>query len=105
AYEVPFICCEDWGWWVEIKSLPVFAGVCVYATSDLPESHELCIAVKPPPGRHWSWRRFRSIDATSHVTKLFADVSEIVRSDPDVQVLGFFEDFPLAEPHSEEPSE
>ena len=101
AYDVAFICCEDWGWWVEIKNLPLATGVCVYATSDLPQSNELCIAIRPAPGRYWSWRRFRAIDATPYVTKLFADISEIVRSDPDVQVLGFPEDFPLADPHPE----
>lgn len=37
AHAVPFICCEDWGWWVEVKGLPFVTGVRVYATSDLPE--------------------------------------------------------------------
>ena len=64
AYEVPFICCEDWGWWVEIKGLPFATGVRVYATSGLPENHELCVTVTPAPGPRWSWRRFRPIDTT-----------------------------------------
>jgi len=98
AYEVPFICCEDWGWWVEIKGLPFATGVCVYATSDLPENHELCIAVAPTPGSRWSWRRFRPIDTTPYVTKLLADLTAVFTSDPEVEVLGFPEDSPLSEP-------
>jgi hypothetical protein len=57
------------------------------------------------PGRRWSWRRFRTIDATPHVTKLFADLSEIFRSDPDVNVLGFPDHYPLSEPTPPEEAE
>jgi hypothetical protein len=102
AYEVPFICCEDWGWWVEIKGHPFATGVCVYGTSDLAETHELCIAVAPAPRSRWSWRRFRPIDTTPHVTKLFADLTAVFTSDPEVEVLGFPEDYPLSEPLASE---
>ena len=26
AYDVPFVCCEDWGWWVELKAAPFTLG-------------------------------------------------------------------------------
>jgi len=42
----------------------------------VPETHQVCVAVAPKPGRRWSWRRFRVVDATPHVTKLFTDLSE-----------------------------
>ena len=29
GYAAPFICCEDWGWWVELKAAPVAFGVCI----------------------------------------------------------------------------
>jgi hypothetical protein len=29
GYDAPFICCEDWGWWVELKA-PFTFGVCIY---------------------------------------------------------------------------
>jgi hypothetical protein len=95
GYDVSFLCCEDWGWWMEIKGFPFVAGVCIYATVNLPESEELCVAVSPATGKRWSWSRFKSVDATATVTKLFSDLSDIFASDPEVKVLGFPEEFPL----------
>lgn len=95
GYEVPFICCEDWGWWVEIWGNPVTTGVCVYATSLLPETHELCVAVTPDPGKKWSWRRFRNVRTTDIASKLQADLTDIFNDDPEVEVLGFPEPYPL----------
>src|SRR5262249_50837217 len=30
GYYAPFFCCEDWGWWVELKGVPFVFGVCIY---------------------------------------------------------------------------
>ena len=59
SYPVSFICCEDWGWWIEIKGLPFVTGVCIYATGNLPDTNELCVAVDSAPGKRWSWSRFQ----------------------------------------------
>jgi len=95
SYSVPFVGCEDWGWWVEVKGFPFASGVCVYGTASLPESRELCVTVSPAPGKRWSWSRFRLVDTTAAVTRLFSDLSEIFGADPDVEVLGLPEDYPL----------
>lgn len=95
GYEVSSVDCEDWGWWVEIEGNPVTTGVLVYATSSLPETHELCVAVTPNPGKKWSWGRFRFVDTTAIASKLQADLTAILESDPAVEVLGFPEAFPL----------
>jgi len=95
SYKVDFICCEDWGWWMEIKGFPFVTGVCIYATAKLHESEELCITVSPAPGRRWSWSQFTVVDTTETVTELFSDLSDIFARDPEVTVLGFPEDYPL----------
>jgi hypothetical protein len=35
GYTVPFVCAEDWGWWVELSTDPIRSGVSIYA---LPET-------------------------------------------------------------------
>jgi hypothetical protein len=95
GYVVPFICCEDWGWWVEVSGNPVTTGVRVYGTDRLPETNELCVAVTPEPGNRWSWRRFRPFDTTDVAVTLQADVTAILNDDPEVQLLGFPEAYPL----------
>jgi len=95
SYNVEFICCEDWGWWVEIGGQPFTMGVCVYGSPDLSKTHELCVTVSPDPGLRWSWTRFRFIDTSARVTQLFSDLREIFSTDHEVQVLGFPEAFPL----------
>jgi hypothetical protein len=93
GYDVPFICCEDWGWWVEIRGQPFSLGLCVYNFAE--EAQELCFTISREPGRRWSWTRFRFIDTTGRVEKLFSDLKMIVSEDREIQVLGYPEDFPL----------
>jgi hypothetical protein len=93
SYEVAFIGCEDWGWWVEIRGHPLAMGVCVYGSPDLSKTHELCVTVSPEPGRCWSWRQFRFVDTTGPAAKLFDDLREIFAADPAVEVLGYPEGF------------
>lgn len=95
GYDVPFVCCEDWGWWVEIRGQPFTLGLCVYGGPDLAGTQELCFTISEEPGRRWSWSRFRFIDTTSRVEKLFTDLKMILADDPDIQVLGYPSGFPL----------
>jgi hypothetical protein len=37
GYDAPFFCCEDWGWWIELKNAPVAFGVCIYSGPDRDE--------------------------------------------------------------------
>ena len=96
GYEVPFICCEDWGWWVEISGNHFATGVCVYATEALPESKELCVVAAPDPGRKWSWRRFRFVETTDIAAKLQADLMAILNGDSEIEVIGLTEAYPLS---------
>ena len=95
GYEVPFICCEDWGWWVEISGNLFSTGVRVYATEALPESQELCVVASPDPGKKWSWRRLRFVETTAVAAKLQVDLMEIFSSDSGIEVIGLAETYPL----------
>jgi hypothetical protein len=95
GYHVPFICCEDWGWWVEIKGQPFSLGCCVYGASNANEGHELCVAVSREAGRQWSWGRFRFVDTTGRVNQLYDDLRSMLANDPDIEILGEPEAFPL----------
>ncbi len=95
SYDVPFFCCEDWGWWIEITGQPFKLGVCVYGTTSTPENHEHCVMVSESPGRRWSWRKFGFVDTAPRVNKLFGDLREILASDGDIEILGYPEGYPL----------
>jgi hypothetical protein len=94
GYDVPFVCCEDWGWWVQIRGQPFTLGLCVYGGPSLGKTQELCFTVSREPGRHLSWTRFRVIDRTVRIEKLFSDLKQIVSEDHDIQVVGYPEHFP-----------
>ncbi len=96
SYDAPFICCEDWGWWVEVRGQPFTMGVCVYGSPALSETEELCVKPSPEPGRRWSWSRFRFVDTSPRVAQLFSDLREILATDAEVQILGFPEAYPLS---------
>ena len=95
GYDIPFICCEDWGWWVEVKGQPFALGCCVYGASDAGDKPELCLSISREAERKWNILRFRFVDTRSRVEKLFEDLKEIFSSDPDVQILGFPSDYPF----------
>ncbi len=100
-YDTPFVCCEDWGWWIEIKSVPFKFGVCVYSSINADEGSEdsnptefACI--EGTSGlRNWSWKKMRFIDTAPWTNKLHEDLLEIFQADKDIEIVGTSEEFPL----------
>jgi hypothetical protein len=95
GYDVPFFCAEDWGWWVEIKGLPIKFGVCVYSAYAFGTADEFVCVHGATDGRSWSWSKFRFIDNGPWIGKLNDDLLKIFSDDPDVQVIGVTDDFPF----------
>ena len=97
GYDVPFVCCEDWGWWVELKTAPFTFGVCIYSgpwdDGDGPNEFVCTDGATGP--RKWSWQQFRFVDTASWVQKLHEDLLDIFSSDEEVEILGISEEFPL----------
>ena len=101
GYDAPFICCEDWGWWVELKNAPFTFGVCIYCGPERVGPLDLFCTDGATARKKWSWRRFRFVDSIPYVTKLHNDLVAIFRADRDIQLLATDLDSPFAEPDSE----
>ena len=96
GYDMPDVVAEDWGWWVTVGGAPFGLGLCVYCwddTSDVPVEYAIMSSVTKD--RIWSWRKFRMIDAVPVVTKLMDDVEDIMNTDPEVEVIGRTDEFPM----------
>lgn len=88
GYEVPFVGCEDWGWWIELAGHPFVFGVCIYGVKLSDGRLDLYVTDGAIAASQWSWRRFRFISTAAVVEKLHCDLIAIFRADPDVQLLG-----------------
>ena len=95
GYEAPFVVCEDWGWWVELKA-PFTFGACVYSEpKDDGPPREYACSDGAQGERVWSWRRFRFLDTSPWSERLHQDLMAIFQADPDIQVVGTSNEFPL----------
>ncbi|MCA3174187.1 MAG: hypothetical protein ING36_01405 [Burkholderiales bacterium] len=86
GYDASFICCEDWGWWIELKA-PFRFGVCIYCGPVSSDILDLYCTDGAISKKAWSWRKFRFFDTSPWVEKLHEDMASIFQSDPDIQVL------------------
>lgn len=94
GYDATFVCCEDWGWWVELKSAPFVFGVCVYCGMQ-EEGHRDFVCTDSVNGpKKWSWRRFRFLDTSPWVDRLHEHLVEIFRADADIEVVTVTDQFP-----------
>jgi len=104
GYDVPFLCCEDWGWFVRLKNAPFDFGVCIYCQ---PERNGLldffCTDAAVGP-RQWSWKKFRFVDTTPWAEKLHNDLVSIFRADPEVELVGADLEEPYPKDQSDEVS-
>lgn len=82
GYESPFLCCEDWGWWVELTGQPCKLGLCCFGFQQEADSLDLCVRPSEEKGRTWSWTRFRMIDRTVAIEALEAELKSLLDGDP-----------------------
>lgn len=101
GYDIPFVCCEDWGWWVELN-VPFTFGVCVHCGPETGEVLDLFCTDGATSRKLWSWRKFRFLDTTSWVEKLHGDLVAIFQGDPDVQVISTSLDSPFPDDETSE---
>jgi hypothetical protein len=98
GYEAPFVCCEDWGWWVELKNAPFKFGAAIYCGPETKGPRDLFSTDGVPAPKKWSWSKFRWIDTSPWTKKLHEDMVAIFRSDPEVELVNtsLDEPFPAA---------
>lgn len=94
-YDAPFVCCEDWGWWVELRGAPFGFGVCVYSAPEEDGPVDFVCTDGATGPRKWSWKRFRFVCTLPWVEKLHADSMAIFQADEDVEIVGISDEFPL----------
>jgi hypothetical protein len=94
GYEAPFVCCEDWGWWVELKNAPFSWGVCLCSGSAEGDSLEFVCTDSVGGPWKWSWRRFRFFKTTPWVEQLHNDLLAILRAEAGVEFVGVNDEFP-----------
>lgn len=94
-HDAAFICCEDWGWWVELKDAPFRFGVCIYCdpTQTIPTEY-VCTDEAPAGGRVWSWRKFAFVDTAPWTQRLNDDLISIFQQDTDVELVATHDEFP-----------
>lgn len=93
-YDAPFVCCEDWGWWVELKGVPFAFGVCIYSRSAGNGTVDYVCTDGAAGPRRWSWKRMRFIATRPWAQKLHEDLMAVFQADEQVALLGVTEDFP-----------
>jgi hypothetical protein len=96
GYNIPFFVCEDWGWWVEVKGLDFTCGIGVYGLKiDDTDDLDLCVTVLTSKGKKWNWKKLRSIDTSTEVSRLHDTIRNIFENDHDITVVCETPDFPL----------
>jgi hypothetical protein len=96
GYSVPFVVCEDWGWWVEIKGLDFSCGIGIYGLQiDDSEELDLCVTVLTPKGKKRNWTKLRSIDTSAEVERLYETIRRVFEDDAEITIVSETPDFPL----------
>lgn len=95
GYDCPFVCCEDWGWWVEVRLQDLKLGITCYREHDENRESGFVCGLSREPGKVWNWRRLRFLDATESLQSLRSDLRRILRDDPEITWIGAIDDFPF----------
>lgn len=94
GYDAPFVCCEDWGWWVELKTAPFAFGVCIYSGPEKDGPVDFVCTDGASGRKKWCWKTFRFIETSPWVDQLFDDMMAIFEADHDVEIVAVTEEFP-----------
>ncbi|MGQ0541103.1 MAG: hypothetical protein ACT4O9_04530 [Blastocatellia bacterium] len=95
GYSIPFVCAEDWGWWVKVAGEPFKLGVCIYSASQMGKADEFVGTDSGLKSKQWSWSKFRFVDTTVAVEKLNSYLVAIFGSDAEINVLSVTDEFPF----------
>ena len=94
GYNVPFVCPEDWGWWVELNLDSMRSGVLIHAVPDTSDPIEYLCTDGFKKDRQWSWSKLRLIDTRTLADTLVNDLQAIFERDSEVEILGVLDEVP-----------
>lgn len=94
GYNVPFVCPEDWGWWVELSLGSIRSGVLIHAVPGTSDPIEYLCTDGFKKDKQWSWSKLRFIDTHPLADTLLNDLLAIFERDSEVEILGVLDDVP-----------
>ena len=95
GYDVPFIVCEDWGWWVEVRLPNRNIGIACYRHHGENTECDFVCSPSPENDRVWSWRKFRIIDIASDLSAIRKALRSAFEADPEIEFFGELDEMPL----------
>ena len=94
--EVPFFCCEDWGWWIEVKRGDFGMGLCIHSDPDAGEHpRRYAIMSSITKAGKWSWKKFGKQDVSGEVLAILDAVEKVFREDAEIESVSRHDDFPF----------
>lgn len=96
GYQSPFCCCEDWGWWVDLRGFSIPFGVCIYSGTRHDDGvSEYACTDGARAKRQWSWKRFRFVDTQPMAEQLQQDLLTIFQADRNIVIIGTSDNYPF----------
>ncbi|RBP40402.1 hypothetical protein DES53_108109 [Roseimicrobium gellanilyticum] len=94
GWNSPFLCCEDWGWWIEMQLPDTSFGICCYRQGEDNGECDLICSPSPDSDKKWSWKKFRRVNIGPDLRRLEADLESLFREDPEIQWMGKLDEMP-----------
>lgn len=87
GFDVPFICCEDWGWWVEVKVASF--EFCVFADCGPNQDFPLEFACTDGTvgEKISSWKQFPCLGTTPWVKSLHQNLITLFLAGEETQIV------------------
>lgn len=95
GFDVPFICCEDWGWWVEVALPQKRIGITCYRNHDDNRECDFVCSPSPEKNRVWIWSKFRFVDIGDDLEAVVTTLRDAFANDPEIEYLGETDEMPL----------
>lgn len=94
--ETPMHCCEDWGWWLEVRFDTLTMGLQIYsdpASEGSPTKYAILPSITSDT--QWSWRKFSRIAVGDRVTEVMNRVADVFSNDQEIRGVKRHNDFPF----------
>jgi len=95
GFDVPFVVCEDWGWWVEVKLPAKSIGITCYRDHDENTECDFVCSPSPQKDRVWNWLKFQFVDIGSELAAIRKALRDAFEADPEIEFLGESDEMPL----------
>lgn len=88
GFTVPFVVCEDWGWWVELALPEKSIGITCYREHESNTDCGFCCAPSVENAKAWSWKRFRFVNIGKDLEAVESVLTTAFSTDPEIRFFG-----------------